>query len=120
MTPSHHRKPVGRLLTVVVVGATVSLLFGSVAVADVPPSVQASVDEVITQPRYANSTWGMQVTDAATGEVVYSSNANQMFVPGSIMKSFTSATALSSLGANSPVRHTGAAGGLGRRRDTRR
>ncbi len=115
MTPSHHRKLVGRLLTVVVVGATVSLLFGSVAVADVPPSVQASVDEVITQPRYANSTWGMQVTDAATGEVVYSSNANQMFVPGSIMKSFTSATALSSLGANSrfvtPVQRVGSVDG---------
>ena len=37
-------------------------------------------------PRYANSTWGVSVVDATTGENLYGRNAPQLFVPGSVMK----------------------------------
>lgn len=97
-THAASRTLVGRLLAVAVLGATVSAFSASVAVAEVPPPAQASIDSVITEPRFQNSRFGMQVLDAETGEVVYSSNANQMFVPGAVMKSFAGVTALAALG----------------------
>ena len=56
----------------------------------------ASLEQTMAQPRYANSTWGVAVVDATTGENLYSRNANEMFVPGSVVKSFSVATTLAS------------------------
>ncbi len=98
MNVAPRRPVVAGLLAGVVIGATLSVVPGSSAVADVSPPVQASIDSVVNEPRFQNSAWGMQVVDAETGEVVYSSDANQMFVPAAVVKSFAGAAALASLG----------------------
>jgi serine-type D-Ala-D-Ala carboxypeptidase/endopeptidase (penicillin-binding protein 4) len=55
--------------------------------------------------------WGVLVTDAATGEVLYARNADEYFMPASNAKLFTTALALASLGSNYRVRTTVASSG---------
>jgi len=50
--------------------------------------------------------WGVQVTDAATGEVLYARNAGYYFTPASDAKLFTTALALATLGPEYRVRTT--------------
>ena len=98
-----------------IVSVLISLFGAQPAVADVPASVTASFDSVTSNPRYANSTWGWDVVDVATGETLYQRNPNLQFVPGSIIKNYAAATVLDELGpdhrfrtpvhALGPVRH---------------
>jgi len=55
--------------------------------------------------------WGMLVTDAATGEVLYARNADAYFMPASNAKLFTTALALATLGPDYRVRTTVASSG---------
>jgi D-alanyl-D-alanine carboxypeptidase/D-alanyl-D-alanine-endopeptidase (penicillin-binding protein 4) len=55
--------------------------------------------------------WGLVVTDAATGEVLYSRNADGYFMPASNAKLFTTALALATLGPDYRVRTTVASSG---------
>ena len=55
--------------------------------------------------------WGVLVTDAATGEVLYSRNADGYFMPASNAKLFTTALALATLGPDYRVRTTVASSG---------
>ena len=64
----------------------------------------ASVERITTAPRYVNSSWGIAVQDAATGEQVYGQRAQEMFLTGSITKLFTGAAALERLGADQRLR----------------
>jgi serine-type D-Ala-D-Ala carboxypeptidase/endopeptidase (penicillin-binding protein 4) len=58
--------------------------------------------------------WGVLVTDAATGEVLYARNAGTYFTPASDAKLFTTALALATLGPEYRVRTTvSATGALG-------
>src|SRR6267378_7842317 len=50
--------------------------------------------------------WGVQVTDAATGQVLYARNAGNFFLPASDAKLFTTALALATLGPGYRVRTT--------------
>src|SRR6267378_1500616 len=50
--------------------------------------------------------WGLLITDAATGEVLYARNANNYFMPASDAKLFTTALALATLGPEYRVRTT--------------
>jgi serine-type D-Ala-D-Ala carboxypeptidase/endopeptidase (penicillin-binding protein 4) len=72
--------------------------------APVPPSVQAALDEIVNKPVYAHSIWGYQIADASTGETLLSSNADRMFVTGSILKIYATSTALDTLGPDSRFR----------------
>jgi D-alanyl-D-alanine carboxypeptidase/D-alanyl-D-alanine-endopeptidase (penicillin-binding protein 4) len=72
--------------------------FAGSAHAQLPPDAVAAIEQIVSKPVYANSTWGIQVQDLETGEVLYSSNADLMFVPGSIMKNFSTAAALAAEG----------------------
>ena len=56
-------------------------------------------------------TWGVLVTDAATGEVLYSRNADGYFMPASNAKLFSTALALATLGPDYRVRTTIASNG---------
>jgi D-alanyl-D-alanine carboxypeptidase/D-alanyl-D-alanine-endopeptidase (penicillin-binding protein 4) len=56
------------------------------------------VREVINRPEYEQAHWGFLVVDSQTGEVVYSHNANRLFVPASVTKIFSVAAALFLLG----------------------
>jgi len=55
--------------------------------------------------------WGVLVTDAATGEVLYARNPDAYFMPASNAKLFTTALALATLGPDYRVRTTVASGG---------
>lgn len=55
--------------------------------------------------------WGVLVTDAATGEVLYSRNPDAFFMPASNAKLFTTALALATLGPDYRVRTTVASSG---------
>ena len=55
--------------------------------------------------------WGVLVTDAATGEVLYERNADSYFTPASNAKLFTTALALATLGPDYRVRTTVASSG---------
>ena len=50
--------------------------------------------------------WGVQVTDAATGQVLYARNAGNFFLPASDAKLFTTALALATLGPGYHIRTT--------------
>ena len=92
-----------RLLTVrsisaAACAAVLSTLAATAHAAPLPAAQAAQVESITAGPRYANSTWGISVTDAVTGERVYSKNPQQMFTPGSITKIFQGSAALESYG----------------------
>ncbi len=75
----------------------------------------AQIAALTTAPRVANSAWSILAVDRVTGEEVLAVNPTAPLVPGSIMKSFTTAAALEHLGADSRVTTT--VHGLGELRD---
>lgn len=62
------------------------------------PTSLPGVMESIVRGVSASSRWGIQVTSLSTGQVLYSRNANDRFVPASNRKLFTGAFALDQLG----------------------
>src|SRR5215207_2528804 len=82
-------------LALVVAGALASVVQAQSPA--VPPTVQATLDEILSKPVYQHSIWGYEVADASTGEVLLGSNARKMFVTGSILKVYSTATALDTL-----------------------
>src|SRR4051794_5185419 len=70
------------LLAVFAAGLPVGVAEGA---GPVPPSVQATLRQVQSKPLYENSFWGLRVT----GEVLIGELSDRLFVPGSIMKTFT-------------------------------
>jgi D-alanyl-D-alanine carboxypeptidase/D-alanyl-D-alanine-endopeptidase (penicillin-binding protein 4) len=67
-----------------------------------PKDGQSAVDcdfsTITGTPIYAHASWGILVVDPQTDEVLYERNADEMFVPASTTKLFTSAAVLESLG----------------------
>jgi D-alanyl-D-alanine carboxypeptidase len=49
-------------------------------------SLTATFAAIEGAPRYAHSTWGYEVTDVKSGNVLAAQNAQKMFDPGSTMK----------------------------------
>jgi D-alanyl-D-alanine carboxypeptidase/D-alanyl-D-alanine-endopeptidase (penicillin-binding protein 4) len=101
-----------------IASATAIALLGAVwlaarapAATPVPPQVQATIDQVQSQPRYEDSFWGLHVMDQETGEVLIEQLPNKLFVPGSIMKTFTTSAVLANYGPDyrfrTPVYRTG-------------
>jgi D-alanyl-D-alanine carboxypeptidase/D-alanyl-D-alanine-endopeptidase (penicillin-binding protein 4) len=58
----------------------------------------ATLDQLLAGSRLSGSTVGMQVRDGATGEIIYSHDADQRVIPASNEKLMTSAAALEVLG----------------------
>ncbi len=95
---------------------------GSVQAAPLPAAAASQIEAITNAtPRYANSTWGIAIDDAVTGERVYARNAQQMFVPASITKLAQGAAALEAYGPDhrlrTPVHRIGRVAG-GRLRGT--
>jgi serine-type D-Ala-D-Ala carboxypeptidase/endopeptidase (penicillin-binding protein 4) len=63
-----------------------------------PPGFESDLEKITSQPQYAHAIWGIIVTDPATGKTLYAKNADQMFVPASSTKLFSSAAVLEALG----------------------
>jgi len=68
------------------------------------PSPQSALENDISAltggPQYANASLGIIVVDPATGTVLYESNADRAFVPGSTTKLFSAAAVLEAFGAD--------------------
>jgi D-alanyl-D-alanine carboxypeptidase/D-alanyl-D-alanine-endopeptidase (penicillin-binding protein 4) len=89
-------------LAVLVVGAL--LLAGPAGGNDrqgssLPPAIRA----VMAKPNYQNASWGLLELNPATGRVVHSVRADDMFIPGSTAKLFTVSAVWKQLGADSRI-----------------
>ena len=86
-------------------------LAASAHASPLPATQVAEIEAIVAKAPYANATWGISVTDANTGERVYSRNAQRMFSPGSITKLFQGVAALESYGTDyrfrTPVHRVG-------------
>jgi D-alanyl-D-alanine carboxypeptidase/D-alanyl-D-alanine-endopeptidase (penicillin-binding protein 4) len=77
----------------------------------VPPSLTKAIEEITSKSRYAHSSWGFRIEDRKTGEVLFDQDGEPMFTTGSILKVYSTSTALHLYGANhkfhTPVFRTG-------------
>ncbi|MFY9799900.1 MAG: D-alanyl-D-alanine carboxypeptidase, partial [Methanoregula sp.] len=81
-------------------------------------SFESSISTITSAPRYSHASWGIIIVDPATGKTLYGSNADQMYVPGSTTKLFSSAAVLEALGPDyrfrTPVYAMGTVDDLGK------
>lgn len=86
---------------------------GSTSSASVPqiPGLPTSAVDIMNSPPYANSTWAIKVTDAASGEALVDYNASALVEPASVTKTFSVGAGWLKFGPDSrittPVVHTG-------------
>jgi serine-type D-Ala-D-Ala carboxypeptidase/endopeptidase (penicillin-binding protein 4) len=59
-----------------------------------------AISKIINHPKFKRSRWGIEIQVLATGESLYSLNADKFFTPASSVKLLTTAAVLSKLGAN--------------------
>ncbi len=60
--------------------------------------LEAQIAEILSAPVAKEAFWGIEVRDLKTDKIVYSQNADHLFVPASNTKLFTTAMALTRLG----------------------
>ncbi|MBI3950548.1 MAG: D-alanyl-D-alanine carboxypeptidase/D-alanyl-D-alanine-endopeptidase [Acidobacteria bacterium] len=60
--------------------------------------LQSAIDQIIQQPQFATTRWGILIESLDQNRVLYSREANQLFVPASNLKLYTTAAALVQLG----------------------
>lgn len=70
--------------------------FSAVRANDLAAKIRAVTDA----PEYKAARWGILVVDAKTGATVYEQNPDKLFLPASVTKLFTCATALAELGSD--------------------
>jgi N-acyl-D-amino-acid deacylase len=63
-------------------------------------SLADRIQKVIDRPEFAHANFGIEFYSLETGKVVYSLNANKLFVPASTTKTLTEGTVLAKLGAD--------------------
>jgi PBP4 family serine-type D-alanyl-D-alanine carboxypeptidase len=63
-------------------------------------TLENRIQKVMARPEFAHSNFGIQFLDLETGKVVYSLNAEKLFVPASTTKLLTEGTLLAKLGAD--------------------
>jgi D-alanyl-D-alanine carboxypeptidase/D-alanyl-D-alanine-endopeptidase (penicillin-binding protein 4) len=103
------RQSVARLFTIAILLASQTLATRALA-APVKPTKELQLQEriaaVLSAPDLAHGFWGIEVVSAATGEVLYSQNADKLFTPASNTKLFTTAAALALIGPDYKFRTT--------------
>src|SRR5260370_15203489 len=78
------------------------------------PSLGQHINSILRQEPLARAYWGIHIVELERGRVLYSQNSNQLFVPASNAKLFTTAALLSLAGPEDRFRTTvEAEGGLG-------
>lgn len=79
---------------------------------DLPSSVATVIAEIQSKAAYAHTSWGIRVVALDTGDVLIDQAGDRSLTPGSIMKVYSTATALDLYGADyrfhTPVYKTGA------------
>jgi D-alanyl-D-alanine carboxypeptidase len=63
-------------------------------------SLADRIQKVMDRPEFARANFGIEFYSLETGKVVYSLNANKLFVPASTTKTLTEGTVLAKLGAD--------------------
>jgi D-alanyl-D-alanine carboxypeptidase/D-alanyl-D-alanine-endopeptidase (penicillin-binding protein 4) len=63
-----------------------------------PSGFENDLDAITGAPRYAHASWGILVMDPATGAMLYERDADEMYVPASTTKLFSSSALLEALG----------------------
>jgi len=63
-------------------------------------SLSDRIQKVMNRPAFAHANFGIEFYSLETGKVVYSINANKLFVPASTTKTLTEGTLLANLGAD--------------------
>ncbi len=61
-------------------------------------TLAARIQKVMDRPEFARANFGIEFVDLATGKILYSHNANKLFVPASTTKLLTEGTLLAKLG----------------------
>ena len=69
-------------------------------------SLKKRIDAILAQPDLSRGYWGIEIRSLATGEVLYSLNADKLFTPASNTKLFTTAAALALIGPDYKFRTT--------------
>src|SRR5262245_18245436 len=73
-----------------------------------------TISAIIGKPLYAHGTWALEVVDLATGRTLLDDAGEKMFVPGSVLKVYSTGAALDALGGQArfetPVYRLGAVG----------
>ena len=84
-------KPIAAVFSVALLAATAS---------DVPAKVDQTIAQVLSKPIYAHSIFGIYLADETTGQTLIDRNGQAMFVTGSIMKTYSTASALAAYDPN--------------------
>lgn len=61
-------------------------------------ALSAQIETIVQQPQLASASWGIDVVDLASGNVIYSLDADHLFLPASNVKLLTTAAALAVAG----------------------
>src|SRR5438105_3884005 len=75
-----------------------SFIFSSCAIE--AKALPDKIQKIMQQKKYQHANWGILVKDVVTQEVLYELNSNQLFLPGSTLKIFTTAALLQIYGEN--------------------
>lgn len=71
-----------------------------------PKDLTREITAILSQPPLSRAHWGIDVVDLETGKALYSQNSDQLFLPASNAKLFTTAAALAIAGPNYRFRTT--------------
>src|SRR6266567_4345055 len=69
-------------------------------------SLKKQIESILSQPDLSRGFWGIEITSATSGKVLYSINADKLFTPASNTKLFTTAAALALIGPEYRFRTT--------------
>ena len=99
----------GVLVAGVALGVVHSVTAG--AAEPVPPSLATAIRDLTSEPRYAHSSFAIQVEDRGTGDVLVDERGDAMSTTGSVLKVYDTSTALHLYGQDhafhTPVFRTG-------------
>jgi PBP4 family serine-type D-alanyl-D-alanine carboxypeptidase len=83
-----------------ILGAAVLAALSLASPASAQVSLAARIQKVMERPEFARANFGIEFLDLASGKIVYSHDANKLFVPASTTKLLTEGTLLAKLGAD--------------------
>src|SRR5258708_19994204 len=93
------RRP-ARTLFALILLLSLDLFAGTAKKAPRQKSLAEQIKTILSQPPLDRAHWGIDVVEVKSGKVLYSLNPDQLFLPASNAKLFTTAAALAFAGAD--------------------